>query len=119
MKLVGSLQEKHFRAELSRSHDHLFHEEDGARLLGLLKEKFGQPKTAYVLEWIPEQGEDICTVLVNDNIIADVEIARVNPAAEPLILRTTTVVEYSKTLKKIDQIKLTVALDLACTDLAQ
>ncbi len=119
MKLVDSLQEKQFRAELSRGHHSLFHEETGARLLAFLKEKFGQLKTAYVLQWIPEQGEDICTILVNDDVIAELEVPRIDPAGEPLMLRTTTMAEYAKRLTKIDQIKLAVALDLARTDLAQ
>lgn len=46
------------------------------RLLEALLAEFGSVEQAFVIHWIPEQGEDIYTVAVPPNTIATVEIPR-------------------------------------------
>lgn len=78
----------------------------------MLRTTFGEVKTAYILNWTPEQGEDIFTILVDLDKIAKVEISRVNHSEVPLI-ETINLREFQRGLSKIFQIKLAVAIDLA------
>lgn len=59
MKLIGSRQEKKYREELKQSHWSLFHKNANLRLLKALKNICPDMRTAYVIEWVPDQGEDI------------------------------------------------------------
>ncbi|PZM64616.1 hypothetical protein DOE73_16255 [Paenibacillus dendritiformis] len=66
----------------------------------------------YILNWTPEQGEDIFTILVDLDKIAKVEISRVDHSEVPLI-ETFNLKDFQRRLSKIFQIKLAVAIDLA------
>jgi hypothetical protein len=59
MKLVGSKVEQDFRHELIASKKKLYVEGGSQRLLEELRKHFENLETAYILDWIPEQGEDI------------------------------------------------------------
>lgn len=76
VKLIGSKTEQDYREQLIRGYNSLFHNENNKRLLSVLKEFFPVMKSAYFLECIPEQGEDIYTILINTDIIASVELDR-------------------------------------------
>ena len=115
MRLVGSGQEQEFREELRKSNWSLFHENDHTRLLEAIQTVFLDMKTAYVIEWVPDQEEDTYGVLINTNIVAWIVLDRVNLDNKPII-QHSSVQEYKKKLKKIKQIQLLVALDLAATD---
>lgn len=66
MKLRGTLTEQQFKEQLLKSHNSLFTDPSYKRLLQLLQDTYQDLKTAYVLNWIPEQGEDIYTILINN-----------------------------------------------------
>lgn len=64
MKLKGSKQEQDFRKELEGSNLVLAKDGKAEIIMNVLKVTFGELKSAYILNWTPEQGEDIYTILV-------------------------------------------------------
>lgn len=116
MKLVGSKTEQDFREILIKSHNLLFEGNSFQQLLPLLKSGFPDLKTVYIINHIPEQGEDSYIVLVNLDIIAMIEINH-NSQDENAILETMNVNKFNKGMSKMEQIKLAVALDLAKNDI--
>ncbi|CAH8713351.1 hypothetical protein M5W83_26695 [Paenibacillus thiaminolyticus] len=112
MKLIGSKQEQDFRKELEGSNIVLAQDAKAEAILNVLRTTFGEVKSAYILNWTPEQGEDIFTILVDLDRIAKVEISRVNPSEVPII-ETFNLKDFQRRLSKIFQIKLAVAIDLA------
>ena len=116
MKLIGSKQEQEIRSELIKSHKVLYEGNSDKGLLGTLKLYFEGMKTAYILNWIPEQGEDLYTILIDTDIIAKVEINKINQEDNPII-ETFKLKEFQKGLSKLSQIKLAVAIDLAQKDM--
>ncbi|MGG4394580.1 hypothetical protein ABEX25_09800 [Paenibacillus thiaminolyticus] len=112
MKLIGSKQEQDFRKELEGSNIVSAQDGKAEAILNVLRNTFGEIKSAYILNWTPEQGEDIFTILVDLDKIAKVEISRVNPSEVPLI-ETFNLKDFQRKLSKIFQIKLAVAIDLA------
>ncbi|WP_339221951.1 hypothetical protein [Paenibacillus sp. FSL W7-1332] len=115
MKLKGSKQEQEFRKELEGSNLVLAKDGKVELIMNVLKDTFGELKSAYILNWTPEQGEDIYTILVDTDKIAKVEISRVNQSEVPLI-ETYNLKDFQKQLSKVFQIKLAVAIDLAKTE---
>jgi len=68
--------------------------------------------SAYLLAWIPEQGEDCYTVLVNGSIV----LRYCQPRHEQVArnIKVIPVAEYAKTIKsKTSKIKLALAIELA------
>jgi len=59
IKLKASKTEEDIRRQLIGSHKSLFNDEIRSGLLSVIKRFFPQMKTAYILFWTPEQGEDI------------------------------------------------------------
>jgi hypothetical protein len=116
VKLSGSKTEQENRELLIKSNLLLFKSEEKQRLLEVIKSSYPGMYTAYIIHWIPEQGEDIYKILINDNIIAKIELDRNNFEVEPIV-ETITIPQYLKGLSKHNQIKLAVALDLAKQDL--
>ena len=111
MKLIGSEIEKNYRSELIRSCQALFSNKAEERFLRSVMQAFPDTKTAFVLDWIPEQGEDIYTVLINDDRVAIFELPRMlAEGSEPRSIQTLN--DYRHKLKKHRAIKLAVALDL-------
>jgi hypothetical protein len=116
MKLIGSKTEQEIKEQLMLSKRSLFYEEEGKRLRNVLQQNFPLMTTAYILHLIPEQGEDIYKVLINDSLIVDVELDKHNHNIAPII-NSEPVSKYKLGLSKINQIKLAVAIDLAKNDL--
>ncbi|WP_251038565.1 hypothetical protein [Paenibacillus albidus] len=115
MKLVGSRTEQDIREQLIVSNKSLFEDEEKKRLLNVIQENHPNMVTAYVLHWIPEQAEDFYKVLINDSIIVDIELDRLNQNIMPII-KSVPISQYKVGLSKINQIKLAVAIDLAQKD---
>ncbi len=115
MRLTGSRTEIDFRDNLIKSHKELFTEKY-ENLFMVLQEKFTEMKTAYFINHIPEQGEDLYTILVNNDIIAKIEISRFNQDEKPII-EVYEVKDFNKGCSKMQQIKLAVAIDLALKDM--
>lgn len=116
MKLRGSKTEQDIRDQLKKSNESLFNDNDKTRLLNVLRNQYPEMKSAYIIHWIPAQGEDIYRILINDSIISEVEIDRLDEMAEP-IFEAKSVNEYKQGLNKQNQLKLAVAIDLAKHDM--
>ena len=110
MKLVGSKTEKEFRKELIRS-NHTIQDPD-SKLRRVLEAKGHDTNNAYLLHWIPEQLEDLYTVLIDGSYIINVEISKYDNSTIPIIERSE-LQTYLHGLSKTNQIRLAVALDLA------
>nr|WP_246627884.1 hypothetical protein [Paenibacillus oenotherae] len=108
--------EQELREQLIKSNQSLFKSEEKRRLLEVIRNSFSEMKTAYIVNWIPEQGEDIYKVLINDAIIAGIELDRNSDEVEPIV-EFENVPQYLHGLSKQNQIKLAVALDLAKQEL--
>ncbi|MDG0813985.1 hypothetical protein [Cohnella rhizosphaerae] len=118
MKLKGTITEQGYRKELQASKNRLFNDESTCRFLSIIKESFPAMKTAYILYWIPEQGEDIITFLVDTHSVITIELDRFDHQVEPII----EIYPFESLLKgfsKMHQIKIAVALDLATKDMNQ
>ncbi|KMK95082.1 hypothetical protein [Rossellomorea marisflavi] len=116
MKLIGSTTEQEIRKLLIKSNQLLFESEEKKRLLEVIKCFYPEMITAYIIYWIPEQGEDIYKILINDSIISEIELERNNSEIMPKV-ETMTISQYLRGLNKKNQIKLAVALDLAKHDI--
>lgn len=116
MKLIGSKTEQELREQLIKSNQSLFMSEEKRRLLEVIRSSYPEMNTAYIIHWIPEQGEDIYKILINDSIIAEIELDRYNTEVEPIV-DSKTIPQYLQGLSKQSRIKLAVALDLAKQDL--
>ena len=57
------------------------------RLRSVLLDEFGPLEYAFIADWIPEQGEDIYTVIVPPDSVVIVELSRIDPDEEPLVKR--------------------------------
>jgi hypothetical protein len=112
MKLIGSKVEAEYRKQLIRSRKSLFEDKEKRIVLASLRVRYPKMKTAYTLNWIPEQGEDIYCILVDTDLIVSVEVDRMNKDSEPLI-KDTSLEQYQRKLSKTGRIKLAVAVDLA------
>lgn len=118
MKLKGTITEQEYRKELQASKIRLFNDESMCRFLSIIKESFPAMKTAYILYWIPEQGEDIITFLVDTHSVITIELDRFDQQIDPII-EVYPVESLLKGRSKMHQIKIAVALDLATIDLNQ
>lgn len=108
MKLIGSRVEQQMRAELARSN--LALRNGGLRRLASVLETAGVNLTrAYIVAWIPEQAEDICTVLVSAEEVVIVEVPRKGGEAS---LERQALSAYERSCSKIRRLKIAVARDL-------
>ncbi|MCP1312007.1 hypothetical protein [Paenibacillus tyrfis] len=112
MKLIGSMTEQYYREQLIELNRSLFHDHSMKRLLGIIQHAFPDMKTAVIIAITPDQGEDMYTILMNNDFIAYVELDRYNLETEPII-ETKPVKDYKRGLSRIGQIQLVVAMDLA------
>jgi len=112
MKIVGSAIEDQYIAELLNGNRALFNSSDRKPLLNALKKAFPKMRTAYVLDWVPEQGEDIYYILIDSNYVAQFEVSRLESNAVRIV-KYCTVKEYLKRLRKHRLLKLLLALRLA------
>ncbi|BFT71562.1 hypothetical protein [Paenibacillus sp. P36] len=85
-------------------------------MLIVLRKHFPNIKTVYIIDWIPEQGEDIITFLIDTSVIAQIEFDLMDLDSEPTV-EICSIDVYSNGFRKLAQIKLAVALDLAHRDI--
>ena len=111
MKLIGSKMESDFRDELLSSNNAL--QDSGSKLRQALTAAGHETKNAYVLHWTPEQLEDLYTVLIDGSYLVYVEIDKYDNS-QPLLERNE-LKPYMHGLSKMNQVRLAVAQDLACT----
>lgn len=108
MKLVGSLTEQQMREELVRSNLSL---RDGSYgpLIAALESVNVNVAGAYVINWIPEQAEDIYAVLASSNEVLIVEVPRGEGQIE---LERQDLANYQVKCSKVQRLKIAVAQDL-------
>jgi hypothetical protein len=108
MELKGSMTEHHYRAELEQGASVLL-ERGNLPILRLLQEKCGAIHSAYFLSgYILADYRNFC-ILVNGQTICRGEITGEDLES----FEKMSILEYKKKLKKSDQIKLEVALELS------
>lgn len=117
MKLIGSRTEKLIEDSLKASQELLFHSVTRKKWKNELLRLDPNLKTAYMLNYIPEQGEDIRTFITDKKEIYVIEISRVDPE-EPVIVEQINFHEYKKSLRGKDaNLTLIIALKLIEEDL--
>jgi hypothetical protein len=113
--MSDTIQCNQIKEELLRSMASLFSDEVKIPLLMALRESFPDLNTAFILDWIPEQGEDIYDVFVDCENIAIVDISRITDEnkASPLI-SIFSIDEYRKQrrISKLLRRKLSCAVEL-------
>mgnify|MGYP003576315423 CR=1 FL=1 len=115
MKLIGSNSERQYRDELIVSRDGIFKKNSAPRLLETLRENYPGLTSAFVLHWIPEQGEDIYEVLINEHEVFLVEIPR--DGMTDCVAKTLPMNEFlERTHSRQKKIKIAVAIDLIKSD---
>jgi len=71
-------------------------------------------KSAYILRCTTEQLEDLYTILIGDSYLVDVEIDKYDNSKPSLVERGESK-PYLHGLSKVNQVRLAVTQDLACT----
>lgn len=112
MKLIGSMVEERYRTQLKSSWQLIFSETRGL-VLKVLQSLCPDLNTAYILHWIPEQGEDFWHILIDDKFVAKICLQQDDDSYEAELV---TVAQYRQTKTKSGRIKLLVALDLVKQD---
>lgn len=109
MRLIGSAVEEDYKRELEEGARHLLEGGGDPRLLDLLHREIGVIESAYFLSGYKLSDYHICRLLVNGTIIFHIELSEGKIEA----FNAISVSQYKKGLKRKDQIKLQVALELA------
>lgn len=103
--------------ELLQSREKLFGSKNGAELLSALRAVFpDMTNKIFIVGWIPEQGEDIFTVLVDGDKVVEMEMSRSGLAENPVRFDVLTVQEYLRqnpALSKSTRRKLDAAIQLS------
>jgi hypothetical protein len=107
MKLIGSLSEQREREQLVASNVSLRTGE--SPLAKTLRSRGVDLTTAYILEWIPEQGEDLVLVLAGSDRIVRLELIR--DAGSVVTFDESPIAAYKPETAPA-RLRLAVALDL-------
>lgn len=118
MKLIGSKVESDIRKQLVESHQDLFFSDKKKRIRDTIFHLKPALRSAYIIKWIPEQGEDIVHILTDDHTILKLELSHIDDGQHP-IWNAESLLDYKKGLRgKSSNIRLTIALELLAKDLA-
>ncbi|WP_338552697.1 hypothetical protein [Paenibacillus sp. KS-LC4] len=117
IKLKHTKTESDIQSHLIREHRALFNDESKSRLLEMIKSFFPEMRTAYIIFWLPEESEDIVTLLINNNTIASIEFDRYDTSIEPIVESKPIDRHYIKGLRRYPQLTIAVAVELANSDL--
>jgi len=110
--------DEEIKRELLGSKEALFSGEENSALLRIMQEKFPEVNVAFILDWVPEQAEDIYWVLIDVGRVAIIEVlrsAKTMPGG-PLVEMRSIESYNDKKLSKRARRKLKVALDLICLE---
>lgn len=110
MKLINSKTEDTIRRELIKSRELLFNI-DNKPIITFLKKSFSHMKTAYILEYIPEQCEDIYILLIDTANAVKIEVDRYQ-RNKIFIHEVISLAKYTKLSSRQQKIKITIAIDL-------
>jgi hypothetical protein len=64
--------------EIQNSQDAFYAGNSGAAVLNAISEGFPNARRGYLLQWLPDQGEDVFWVLIDPSMVAVIEIPRAN-----------------------------------------
>ena len=112
MKLIGSMMEDGYREELVATHEFHFSADSRSWLKAVLEANGHPTKRSYIVGCIPEQGEDIFTVLISGDYLVQTEIPRGEKIGSPVVERFE-LQPYLRGISRREQIRLLVAKDLA------
>ncbi len=112
MELKNTLTEENFRKELNASILRGKKEQSTSKINEELLSLYPDFKSAITLDWIPEEGENIYTILIDQNLVVKIEISK-NPNAKSILIESMDIKTYHYKLKKLQKLKLKVALDIA------
>lgn len=104
-------------AFLKSSYD-LLNGDRNIALRDVLAAKYGQLKFAFVIDWIPEQGEDIYTVVIPSSKIAVIEIPRSKDHGDQVSIEETPIHQYRKRVTGKDKRKMLAVVELLMKKLA-
>ena len=110
MKLINSRQEKEFEKELRKSNATIRNGTCSSRLLGALKANETDLTRLFVLNWVPEQAEDLYAIFVPPNEVLEIEVPRYTGPVKVVRLQLS---EYVKGSSKTQRRKVAVAQSLA------
>lgn len=111
MKLTGSLTEQVLREELLNANIVTLDSYEAKKIFLYLTQLFSEVTSAYTLHWVFEQDIEVLKILVNGDFIATIEIDRSDYSGR--VVEKVPINKYKIGLKKKDQLKLLIALDLA------
>mgnify|MGYP005855492829 CR=1 FL=1 len=109
MKLIGSMAEDYFKKELKEGNEYLLEKRGDPMLMELLHREIGSIESAYFLSGYRLSNYHVCNLLVNGVTVCHVEISD----GELESFEKISVSEYKNGLKRRDQIKLQLAIELA------
>ncbi|OMD48829.1 MULTISPECIES: hypothetical protein [Paenibacillus] len=110
MKLKGSKTEEEYRQLLTKSNEDFFSNSKYYPIIDELKKEVHNTFSAYIIDWIPEQEEELFDILISENCILKVLLKHDEGVA--VITDALTLSQYCKGLSQRYRIKLAVALDL-------
>ena len=109
MKLTGSTIEQEFKDELLKSNTGITSKD--SRLRAILELHGNNSGGAFTLHWTPEQCEDIYLILIEGEYLIQIEIDK--SKKQNYVLNRIELKSYLKGLKKVNQIRLAIAQELA------
>lgn len=110
MKLRNTKTELDVRKQLERSRAQ-FDDPEGSRIMDALRTVRPGLKSACVLRWTPDQGEEFFLVLADGEFIFNVEVDRVDMTAQPNV-KEIAMTDYLRGLGRMERLTLAVAQDL-------
>jgi hypothetical protein len=108
MKLIGSKKELAIRQELIDSNQRLQGGEYRSEIIAAIKSR-GNLSDAYIINFVPEQAEDIYSILISIDEILIIEASRISAEVQ---LDSTSPRAYIADCSKINKLKTAIACDL-------
>jgi len=102
--------------ELKEAQSKLLWGNKNPELLKIIRERIPNcSDNIFILNWIPEQAEDIFTVLLDGSEVIEVELSRLSGCGDAINFDVMSVHEYvqSRSLSKSSRQKLDAALELS------
>lgn len=109
MNLIESMVEEEFKKELKEGGKYLLEERGDPMLMDLLYRELGVIESAYFLSGYRLSNYHVCSLLVNGATVCHIEMSD-NKLEN---FEKISVSEYKNGLKRRDQIKLQIAIELA------
>lgn len=107
MKLIGSRLERTIESELRNGRSFIFNADEMKDARDKIETIYEKISSAFILNWIPEQGEDIYDIYINNKVIINIEVDRFTGLAQ--INEITSEKKYKKGKKKNLQLKILIA----------